>query len=66
MIFVLEAMVGALSYVYQGKVEDELAATLNTTFIESYQIDKYKTEAIDKMQQEVSNLLKNIGFGGAP
>ena len=53
-VFLLEAAVGGLSYLYETQVETELKTTLNTTFIENYGIDERKTIAIDNMQQEVS------------
>ena len=51
-IFLLEAMVGVLAYVYKENVETELAANLNRTFISSYSVDADKTAAIDRMQRE--------------
>nr|CAD7450775.1 unnamed protein product [Timema bartmani] len=52
LIFLLEAMVGILSYVYQEQVYKELELNLNTTFSKSYSIDADKTTAIDQMQTQ--------------
>ncbi|XP_044730906.1 CD151 antigen-like [Chrysoperla carnea] len=51
-IFLLEAMVGIMSYIYREQLNAELEQTLNTTFLESYAIDPHRTKAIDLMQQE--------------
>lgn len=62
-IFLLEATVGGLAYLYENQITDELKQTLNTTFLEYYAIDEDKTVAIDRMQQEVIliRLLNAIG-----
>ncbi|XP_026279539.2 CD151 antigen-like isoform X5 [Frankliniella occidentalis] len=52
LIFLLEAMVGVLAYVYKENVETELAVNLNRTFMDFYSVDAAKTEAIDRMQRE--------------
>nr|CAD7570110.1 unnamed protein product [Timema californicum] len=52
LIFLLEAMVGILSYVYQEQVYKELELNLNTTFSKSYSVDADKTTAIDQMQTQ--------------
>lgn len=52
LIFLMEAMVGILAYVYKDQVQTELELNLNKTFLEYYKIDRVKTEAIDNMQQE--------------
>lgn len=54
LIFVLEAMVGVLAYVYEEQVTTELQANLNNTFLENYRIVQDKTKAIDSMQINVS------------
>lgn len=54
LIFLLEAMVGILAYVYREQVTDELSVTLNETFLHSYRYDSEKTAAIDQMQQQVT------------
>lgn len=52
-VFLLEAAVGGLAYIYENQITDELQQTLNTTFLEYYGVDEQKTVAIDRMQQEV-------------
>ncbi|XP_069675395.1 CD151 antigen-like [Periplaneta americana] len=52
LIFLLEAMVGIMSYLYEPHVEEELRLNLNNTFIENYKMDERKTNAIDQMQME--------------
>ncbi|KAJ9588131.1 hypothetical protein L9F63_018489, partial [Diploptera punctata] len=52
LIFLLEAMVGVMAFLYEPHVEEELRLNLNNTFIESYKIDQRKTNAIDLMQTE--------------
>lgn len=52
-IFLLEAMVGTLAYIYEEQVEAELKLNLNTTFLDNYKIDADKTRAIDDMQLQV-------------
>lgn len=61
-MFLLEAIVGGLAYVYENHIADELAETLNSTFITGYAVDPDKTRAIDKMQQEVSEFNKKLLF----
>ncbi|EEB18165.1 CD151 antigen, putative [Pediculus humanus corporis] len=51
-IFLLEAMVGTLAYIYEEQVEAELKLNLNSTFLDNYKIDADKTKAIDDMQIE--------------
>lgn len=53
LVFAVEFLVGAITYVYEPQVDDELLVTLNTTFITSYGIDERRTNAIDSMQQNV-------------
>lgn len=54
-IFLLEAMVGILAYFYKDQVRLELELNLNNTFLENYEIDTGKTDAINQMQQKVCN-----------
>ncbi|KAK6630373.1 hypothetical protein RUM44_005040 [Polyplax serrata] len=49
-IFLLEAMVGTLAYIYEEQVESELKLNLNSTFLDNYKVDTDKTKAIDDMQ----------------
>jgi len=53
LIFLLEAMVGIMSFLYEPHVADELSVNLNKTFIDNYKVDDGKTRAIDQMQIEV-------------
>jgi hypothetical protein len=53
LIFLLEAMVGIMSFLYEPHIEEELRLNLNNTFIENYKMDDRKTSAIDRMQMEV-------------
>lgn len=53
LVFAVEFLVGAVTYVYEPQVDDELLVTLNTTFITSYGINERRTNAIDLMQQNV-------------
>lgn len=52
LIFLVEAMVGILAYVYRNQVEVDLNHHLDDTFIEKYWISDSETLSIDKMQQE--------------
>jgi hypothetical protein len=52
LIFLLEAMVGIMSFLYEPHVADELNLNLNKTFIDNYKVDDSKTRAIDQMQIE--------------
>lgn len=54
LVFLLEATVGGLAYIYESQIEDELQLTLKETFITNYGLDERKTNAIDLMQQRVS------------
>lgn len=56
-VFLLEAIIGGLAYVYERHITDELSQTLNETFLKGYGVDERQTNAIDRMQQEVN---KNI------
>ncbi|XP_031636163.1 CD151 antigen-like [Contarinia nasturtii] len=50
-VFLLEFSVGAVTYVYESQVDDELMGSLNKTFMTNYGIDETRTNAIDLMQQ---------------
>ncbi|XP_071445563.1 CD151 antigen-like isoform X2 [Hetaerina americana] len=52
LIFLMEAMVGMLSYIYEEQVEGELSLSLNDTFLQNYNVNPEKTDAIDQMQRE--------------
>ncbi|BET01525.1 Tetraspanin family [Nesidiocoris tenuis] len=51
-IFLMEAMVGLLAFIYMNQVENDLHRNLNSTFVENYGISARETDAIDQMQQE--------------
>lgn len=53
-VFLLEAIVGGLAYLYETQIELELQTSLNSTFMEQYGVSERQTEAIDRMQQEFS------------
>lgn len=53
-VFLLEACVGGLAYLYERHIAEELVDTMNETFLTSYAVDATKTKAIDAMQQDVS------------
>lgn len=57
LIFLMEAMVGLLSYVYEEQVEADLELNLNNTFLTSYMVDSDKTAAIDFLQEKVSTIV---------
>ncbi|XP_017779976.1 PREDICTED: CD151 antigen-like [Nicrophorus vespilloides] len=50
LIFLIEAMVGILAYIYQEQVHDELVLNLNGTLNANYGINEDKTAAIDFLQ----------------
>lgn len=49
-------MVGILAFVYQEQVHSELQLNLNNTFMDNYQVNPEKTEAIDFLQDKVMDL----------
>uniref|UniRef100_A0AAG5D231 Tetraspanin n=2 Tax=Anopheles atroparvus TaxID=41427 RepID=A0AAG5D231_ANOAO len=53
-VFLLEAIVGGLAYLYETQIEAELQHSLNSTFVEHYGVSERQTQAIDSMQQEFS------------
>lgn len=56
LIFLMEAMVGLLSYIYEEQVETDLQLNLNETFMTNYMVDQDKTAAIDFLQERVSSI----------
>jgi len=52
LIFLVEAMVGILAYVYEEQVQSELELNLNNTCLATYKVDEDKTEAIDFLQEQ--------------
>lgn len=55
-------MVGILAYIYKDQVRLELELNLNNTFLTNYDFDLDKTDAINRMQQKVRNILYFILF----
>jgi len=51
LIFLIEAMVGIVAFVYQEQVHDELEINLNNTFVNNYGYDNDTTTAIDFLQE---------------
>lgn len=51
-IFLMEAMVGILAFIYMNQVESDLNYNMNSTLIDNYGVSPLQTEAFDKMQQE--------------
>ena len=53
MIFMVESVMGLLSYVYQDLIEEDLNNSLENIFIQLYNEDVKVTKAVDQIQQEV-------------
>lgn len=53
LIFLIEAMVGILAYIYEENVQTELEMNLNNTLLTYYKIDQDKTAAVDFLQENV-------------
>ncbi|KAJ8932371.1 hypothetical protein NQ314_014738 [Rhamnusium bicolor] len=53
LIFLMEALVGILSYIYQENIEDEMELKFNSTLLTTYNESKDKTESIDVIQQKM-------------
>ena len=53
-IFIFESVIGLLSYVYQEQIDEDLEDSLKDTFILHYTLDNDSTEAVDKIQSQVS------------
>ncbi|KAK2146089.1 hypothetical protein LSH36_634g01047 [Paralvinella palmiformis] len=51
LVFLLEAVVGILAYMYKSSIETELRRDLNHTMLHNYYMDYDMTLAIDDMQQ---------------
>ncbi|XP_063907487.1 CD151 antigen-like isoform X2 [Zophobas morio] len=51
LIFLIEAMVGILAYIYEENVQTELEMNLNHTFLTYYKVDDDKTAAVDFLQE---------------
>jgi len=53
-VFMFESIIGLLAYVYQEQIDKDLDRYLNTTFIQQYGIDMERTQAVDRIQTELS------------
>ncbi|KAJ8945501.1 hypothetical protein NQ318_017944 [Aromia moschata] len=53
LIFLLEALVGVLSYIYQENIEEEINLNFNATLLTTYKQSDSKTESIDVLQQKL-------------
>lgn len=51
-VFLLEAIVGGLAYLYETQIELELQHSLNSTFMEQYGVSEGQTEAIDRIDRK--------------
>ena len=56
MLFMMESIIGLLSYVYQEQVARDLGDSLEDIFIHRYDDDRDVSEAVDEVQQQVGNL----------
>ena len=56
MLFMMESVIGLLSYVYQEQVARDLGDSLEDIFIHRYDDDRDVSEAVDEVQQQVRNL----------
>ncbi|KAJ8919546.1 hypothetical protein NQ315_002167 [Exocentrus adspersus] len=53
LIFLLEALVGVLSYIYQENIDEEMDLRFNSTLLATYNQVGGKTESIDAIQQKL-------------
>ena len=56
MLFMMESVIGLLSYAYQEQVARDLSDSLEDIFIHRYDDDRDVSEAVDEVQQQVGNL----------
>ena len=56
MILLCEASVGGLSYLYRGKISNELSEKLSVEFYQRYSIHNETTIAVDQLQTEYKHL----------
>ena len=56
MLFMMESVIGLLSYVYQEQVARDLGDSLEDIFIHRYDDDRDVSEAVDEVQQQVGKL----------
>jgi CD151 antigen len=50
-VFLFELSAGAVAYIYERNIFDELNATLSDTLARNYAVDERVTRAVDLMQQ---------------
>ncbi|EFA02537.1 CD151 antigen isoform X1 [Tribolium castaneum] len=51
LIFLIEAMVGVVAYIYEENVQSELEMSLNNTLLTTYKILEDKSQAVDFLQE---------------
>lgn len=51
-IFLVEAIVGVLAYMYEGTIREDLSRNLNTTMMENYRYNEKITTAVDSIQSQ--------------
>ncbi|KAJ8299744.1 hypothetical protein KUTeg_023804 [Tegillarca granosa] len=51
-IFLVEAIVGVLAYMYEGTIREDLSRNLNTTMMENYKYNEKITTAVDSIQSQ--------------
>ncbi|XP_018564815.1 CD151 antigen-like [Anoplophora glabripennis] len=54
LIFLMEALVGVLSYIYQENIDEEMNLRFNSTLLTTYKQMDGKTESIDVIQQRLA------------
>ncbi|KAJ8963684.1 hypothetical protein NQ317_014998 [Molorchus minor] len=52
LIFLMEALTGVLSYIYQENIEEEIDLNFNATILATYNQDDGKSESINVIQQK--------------
>lgn len=52
-VFLLEISAGAVAYIYERNISDELNITLSETFMKGYAVNEYVTQEVDLMQQNL-------------
>ena len=55
MLFMMESVIGLLSYAYQEQVARDLSDSLEDIFIHRYDDDRDVSEAVDEVQQQVGH-----------
>ena len=62
MLFMMESVIGLLSYVYQEQVARDLGDSLEDIFIHRYDDDRDVSEAVDEVQQQVGFITNSLLF----